>query len=144
MPQNFTRFFLVLCLILVVQNASAQCEIVATALPQDITCGTCVTLSAFGEGQGNSVFTESFNTGAPTGWQSTASATYSNPCDPGGVDGTPHLWMGDATGVPRQMTTNAFDFSTATAGATICFDMLFAEQGDASPCEGPDEPDEGG
>lgn len=121
----------------------AQCEVTATALPSDITCGTCVTLTAFGEGQGNSVFTESFNSGAPTGWQSTAQATYSNPCDPSGVDGTPHLWMGDATGVPRQMTTTNFDFSGATAGATICFDMLFAEQGDASPCEGPDEPDEG-
>ncbi|MFT5070399.1 MAG: gliding motility-associated-like protein [Chitinophagales bacterium] len=125
------------------KDLHGQCEVVATALPNDITCGTCVTLTAFGEGQGNSVFTENFNSGAPTAWQSTAQATYSNPCDPAGVDGTPHLWMGDATGVPRQMTTNSFDFSTAAAGATICFDMLFAEQGDASPCEGPDEPDEG-
>ena len=140
------RYFYLLLLIglsFQFQDLYGQCEIVATALPNDITCGSCVTLTAFGEGQGNSVFTENFNTGAPTGWQSTAQATYSNPCDPSGVDGTPHLWMGDATGVPRQMTTNSFDFSTATAGATICFDMLFAEQGDASPCEGPDEPDEG-
>ena len=134
---------LITCLFIDFQSLYAQCEVVATALPNDITCGTCVTLTAFGEGQGNSVFTESFNTGAPTGWQSTAQATYSNPCDPSGVDGTPHLWMGDATGVPRQMTTTAFDFTGASAGATICFDMLFAEQGDASPCEGPDEPDEG-
>lgn len=121
----------------------AQCELATTATEYNITCGTCVTLTAFGEGQGASVFEEDFNTGAPTGWQSTAQATYTNPCDPTGVDGTTHLWMGDATGVPRQMTTTAFDLSTATAGATICFDMLFAEQGDASPCEGPDEPDEG-
>lgn len=143
MQINYTRILILLSLLGFTDRVFAQCEIVATALPQDITCGTCITLTAFGEGQGNSVFTENFNTGAPIGWQSTASATYTNPCDPGGVNGTPHLWMGDATGVPRQMTTNAFNFSAASAGATICFDMLFAEQGDASPCEGPDEPDEG-
>ena len=140
--RNYVLLSLLLQL-LIGNQLFAQCEVTATALPSDITCGTCVTLTAFGEGQGNSVFTEDFNSGAPTGWQSTAQATYSNPCDPSGVDGTPHLWMGDATGVPRQMTTTNFDFSGATAGATICFDMLFAEQGDASPCEGPDEPDEG-
>lgn len=140
---NRILLFFLAAFSVVTLEISAQCELTATALPSDITCGTCVDLTAFGEGQGNSVFTESFNSGAPTGWLSTASATYTNPCDPGGVDGTPHLWMGDATGVPRQMTTTAFDFSTASAGATICFDMLFAEQGDASPCEGPDEPDEG-
>lgn len=141
--KNLSSLILSICFLFSTSILYSQCEITATALPADITCGTCVTLSAFGEGQGNSVFTETFNSGAPTGWQSTAQATYSNPCDPNGVDGTTHLWMGDATGVPRQLTTTAFNFSTATAGATICFDMLFAEQGDASPCEGPDEPDEG-
>ncbi|MEZ4979294.1 MAG: gliding motility-associated C-terminal domain-containing protein [Chitinophagales bacterium] len=141
--KNIFRLFLSICFLFSAPLIYSQCEITATALPADITCGTCVTLTAFGEGQGNSVFTESFNSGAPTGWHSTAQATYSNPCDPSGVDGTTHLWMGDATGVPRQLTTTSFNFSAATAGATICFDMLFAEQGDASPCEGPDEPDEG-
>ena len=136
-------FLLSTLLFLDFQALLGQCEVVATALPNNITCGTCVTLTAFGEGQGTSVFTENFNSGAPTGWLSTAQATYTNPCDANGVDGTPHLWMGSATGVPRQMTTTSFNFSTATAGATICFDMLFAEQGDPSPCEGPDEPDEG-
>lgn len=121
----------------------AQCDVSATIPIDTVVCGECISLNAFGEGQGVSIFTEDFNSGAPTGWQSTAQATYTNPCDAAGVDGTTHLWMGDATGVPRQMTTTSFDFTTAIAGATICFDMLFAEQGDASPCEGPDEPDEG-
>jgi gliding motility-associated-like protein len=123
-------------------DSFAQCEITATASRTNITCGDCITLTAFGRGQGDIVFTEDFNSGAPTGWQSTSQATYTNPCSPG-VDGTIHLWMGDAASVPRQMTTVGFDFSTAVAGATVCFDLLFATQGQPSPCEGPDEPDEG-
>lgn len=53
--------------------------------------------------------------------------------------------MGDNSGVPRSLETLPLDFSPAVApaGGTICFDMLFSEQGDNSPCEGPDEPDEG-
>ncbi len=43
----------------------------------------------------------------------------------------------------RALETNPYNFSAATAGATICFDLLLALQGGASPCEGPDEPDEG-
>jgi gliding motility-associated-like protein len=117
-----------------------QCQLAASASQTTITCGTCVTLSAFGNGTGNVAFTEDFNSGAPVGWQFTQSATFSNPCSPGGVDGTPHLWMGDASPNPRDMVTVPLDLSL---GGSICFDMLFAEQGDNSPCEGPDEPQEG-
>ncbi len=119
---------------------AAQCQLTTNASETTITCGSCVTLSAFGNGSGNVAFTENFNSGAPTGWQFTQSATFSNPCSPGGVDGTPHLWMGDASINPRDMVTVPLDLSL---GGSICFDMLFAEQGDNSPCEGPDEPQEG-
>jgi gliding motility-associated-like protein len=120
--------------------AYSQCQIATNASRTSITCGSCVTLSAFGNGTGNIAFEESFNTGAPVGWQFTQSAQFSNPCSPNGVDGTPHLWMGDASPNPRTMATIPLDLSL---GGYICFDMLFAEQGDASPCEGPDEPQEG-
>ncbi len=125
---------------LCMDRAAAQCQITTNASETTITCGTCVTLSAFGNGSGNVAFTENFNSGAPVGWQFTQSATFSNPCSPNGVDGTPHLWMGDASINPRDMVTVALDL---TLGGSICFDMLFAEQGDATPCEGPDEPQEG-
>src|SRR5690606_15737926 len=39
--------------------------------------------------------------------------------------------------------TTAYDITAATAGVTVCFDLLFATQAQAAPCEGPDEPDEG-
>lgn len=124
----------------------AQCEIEANILIDSLLCGNCVTLSTFGQGQGDIIFSETFDTGAPSGWQFTQQATFTNPCSPAGVDGTTHLWMGSQSAVPRVMTTVGFDFTNATAGASVCFDLLYAEQtGDEldAPCEGPDESDEG-
>ncbi len=121
----------------------AQCTLTTSAYIDQLVCGQCVNLFAFGQGQGQIVFAENFNIGQPTGWASTNQAQYNNPCSPGGVDGTTHLWMGNTSGVPRILRTVNYNLSTATAGVTICFDMLFATQGDAAPCEGPDEPDEG-
>ena len=123
----------------------AQCNVTANSTYTEITCGECVTLSHFGSTSGNVSFFEDFNSGQPTGWSFTQQASFNNPCSPGGVDGTTHLWMGDQSGVPRSLETLSLDFSPAVApaGGIICFDMLFSEQGDNSPCEGPDEPDEG-
>ncbi|MEZ4806980.1 MAG: gliding motility-associated C-terminal domain-containing protein [Flavobacteriales bacterium] len=117
----------------------AQCSLSTNASQTTITCGSCVTLTAFGSG-GLQAFSEDFNSGAPTGWQFTQSAQFNNPCSPNGVDGTTHLWMGDGSINPRDMVTVPLDL---TLGGSICFDMLFAEQGENSPCEGPDEPQEG-
>lgn len=124
----------------VTQSLWSQCDITTNANQTTITCGTCVTLSAFGSGTGNLAFSENFNSGAPVGWQFTQSAQFNNPCSPNGVDGTTHLWMGSGSINPRDMVTVALDLSL---GGAICFDMLFAVQGQASPCEGPDEPQEG-
>lgn len=126
-------------------ESNAQCTVTANASYTDITCGECVTLSHFGATQGNVSFSENFNNGQPTGWSFTQQASFNNPCSPSGVDGTTHLWMGDNSGVPRSLVTLPLNFgpAVAPAGGTICFDLLFAAQGDNSPCEGPDEPDEG-
>lgn len=126
-------------------DSFGQCTVTANATHTEITCGECVTLSHFGSTQGNISFEEDFNNGQPTGWAFTQQASFNNPCSPNGVDGTTHLWMGDNSAVPRSLETVALNFgpAVAPAGGTICFDMLFAEQGNASPCEGPDEPDEG-
>ncbi|MCF8276815.1 MAG: gliding motility-associated C-terminal domain-containing protein [Flavobacteriales bacterium] len=126
-------------------NAFAQCDVIANATYSEITCGECVTLSHFGSTQGNISFSEDFNSGQPTGWSFTQQASFNNPCSPNGVDGTTHLWMGDQSAAPRSLETLPLNFgpAVAPAGGTICFDMLFAQQGNASPCEGPDEPQEG-
>jgi len=126
-------------------QAVAQCTVNALATRYEIVCGESVILSHFGSSTGNISFSENFNSGQPTGWAFTQQATFSNPCSPGGVDGTTHIWMGANSGVPRSLVTQALNFGPAVApvGGTICFDMLFAAQGGNSPCEGPDEPDEG-
>ncbi len=127
-------------------ETNAQCTVEASVVPTEVVCGDCATLSAFGQGQGLQVFNENFNSGVPVGWDTTQQALFTNPCSPTGVDGTTHIWFGNSSGVPRFLTTLPYDFSTATAGVTICFDMLYAVQtGDpaTAPCEGPDEPGEG-
>lgn len=124
-------------------HVNAQCEVTASVNPDETVCGDCADLTAFGQGQGQQVFNETFNSGSPTGWNFTQQADFSNPCSAAGVNGTTHIWMGDNSPVPRSLVTVGYNFTTATAGVTVCFDMLFAEQGGNTPCEGPDEPDEG-
>lgn len=126
-------------------NILGQCEVTTSASEIEIQCGESVDLSAFGQSDGDVVLSENFNgSGFGAGWGSTPGATsFTNPCSPGGVDGTPHAWMDNNTAVPRTLQSASYDLTTATAGVTICFDLLFASQGDAAPCEGPDEPDEG-
>lgn len=120
-------------------EAKAQCTVEAFADPMTIVCGESVQLSASGN-SGNLALDNDFNNGTPgTGWSATSAATYTNPCGPG-LDNTTHLWMGDATPQPRTLTTVSLDLSL---GGQICFDLRFSEQGDAAPCEGPDEPSEG-
>lgn len=128
-----------------INTSLGQCEVTVSADPIEIQCGESVDLSAFGQSDGDVVLSEDFNSGGfGPGWGSTPGATsFSNPCSPGGVDGTPHAWMDNNTSVPRTLQSASYDLTTATAGVTICFDLLFATQGNAAPCEGPDEPDEG-
>ncbi|KAB2859629.1 MAG: PKD domain-containing protein [Flavobacteriales bacterium] len=122
-------------------QAKAQCSLNLFANPDPVLCGECVTLSAFGSMDGNVAFQEDFNSGSPVGWQFTQATTIAtNTCGVPSPDGTPFMWMGDASVNPRDMTTVGFDL---TLGGTICFEMRYSKQGDASPCEGPDEPDEG-
>ena len=124
---------------------AAQCEINTSSNSAELFCGQCTSLSAFGSSTGQVVLDEDFNTGGfGPGWDATPGAVnFNNPCSPGGVDGTPHAWMDNNTSVPRTLVSEPYDLSAATAGVTICFDLLFAAQGDPAPCEGPDEPDEG-
>jgi gliding motility-associated-like protein len=140
-----SRVLLYLAALLHGSDVFAQCNVYASASSSDILCGQCITLSHAGYTPGNTAFSEDFNSGQPQGWEFTQQATFTNPCSPNGTDGTPHIWMGDNSSVPRVLVTVPLDFgpAVAPAGGTICFDLLFAEQGGASPCEGPDEPDEG-
>lgn len=139
------RAFSLLFILIISHAGHAQCSVSATANQYEITCGESVELTAFGQSSGTVILSEDFNTGGfGPGWGSTPGSTsFSNPCSPGGVDGTPHAWMDNNTSVPRTLESASYNLTAATAGVTICFDLLFAEQGGSAPCEGPDEPDEG-
>ncbi len=123
----------------------SQCEVTASLTDLDVICGDCTVLNAAGQGQGLSVFSENFDSGVPVGWDTTQQALFTNPCSPSGVDGTTHIWFGNSSGVPRLLRTTSYDLTPATAGVTVCFDLLFATQtgNSGGSCEGPDEPDEG-
>ena len=143
--RSMKKILLFILLVFYFQNIQSQCDVTASASSTTITCGQVVILTAFGQSSGTVVLSENFNTGTfGSGWASTPGSTnFSNPCSPGGVDGTTHAWMDNNTTVPRTLQSQSYNLTSATAGVTICFDMLFATQGDAAPCEGPDEPDEG-
>ncbi len=127
------------------QIFSQGCTLTASIPKDTIVCGERIFLSAYGRGQGIAILSENFNTGTyGPGWSSSTQAMWNNPCSTGGADGTTHIWLGNSSPVPRSLTTAVFNLSNCVnAGVTICFDMLFATQGNNAPCEGPDEPDEG-
>lgn len=134
------KHLLIFCLSLYAITAKAQqsCDVEAFATSIDILCGDTINLAAIGEGI--TVFENDFDgCNIGTGWNSTQQARYDDPCNVD-KDGTCYLWFGDTSPAPRQATTNALDLST---GGVINFSMRYAVQGNASPCEGPDLPDEG-
>lgn len=141
MKTLLTVLFLLACTCVRAQN----CYLITTTPKDTITCGQSISLSAFGQGLGIPLLNENFNNGSyGQGWSSTTQATWTNPCSLLGVDGTKHVWMGNASQVPRAITTAYFNLTGCTqAGVTLCFDMKFAMQGDNYPCEGPDLPYEG-
>ncbi len=92
-------------------------------------------------GNGSVIFFDDFNSGTldPLLWSSNTTPTFTNPCGQG-PDGSICAWIGNATCFPRDITTQPISVSP---GSQVCFDLKFAIQGNSSPCEGPDEMDEG-
>jgi len=109
--------------------------------PPDLTCnGGQVELIASGIGTTITSMDNDFDAGSPgTGWITSTSATYTNPCAPS-LDGGVYMWMGSSSPTPRKMETSPLDLS---CGGELCFLLAYSIQGDISPCEGPDLPDEG-
>ena len=119
-------------------SAPPGCNISVNANPTNICTGDTVNLSAIGDIIDVPLSNDFNASSIGTGWSSTVNARFDNPCGPG-LDGTPHLWMG-VEPAPRTLQSNTYDVSN---GGTISFDFKMATQAAASPCEGPDEDDEG-
>jgi gliding motility-associated-like protein len=130
---------LFLALIFIGQNfAYSQCDLIITSpSPTQVCPGTVVNLNAVATVYGaNQSF--NFNSGSlPSGWSVSGGPTFGTPCGAG--PGGDYYWASTAVGTPN-ITTAGIDICS---GGNIVFDMAYAVQGGAIPCEGPDEPDEG-
>ncbi len=122
------------------QCLSGNCYAFATASAVQICAGQQVTLTS--EGGSAALFNNFNNQSVGTGWATNnINVMFNNPCGLNGTDGTPYLWFGNTSGAgQRSLTTVDFNM---TGGGSISFDLRFAIQGQASPCEGPDLNDEG-
>jgi len=121
-----------------VWNVYSQCSVTAYANPTTICAGDEVNLSAVGSC--GYLMNNDFNNGTPgTGWVATTGVQFDNPCNPS-YDGTTYLWMGPNVPIPRTLTSVGFNISS---GCQVKFAMKYAIQSQSSPCEGPDEYDEG-
>lgn len=119
-------------------KSNSQCNVTAIANPTVICAGDEVILSALGA-CGYLMYND-FNNGTPgTGWVATTGVQFDNPCNPS-FDGTTYLWMGPSVPIPRTLTSVGFNIAS---GCQVKFAMKYAIQSQSSPCEGPDEYDEG-
>lgn len=138
-PSFIANVGLVVGLIFVSQLASAQCGVSimnTTNDTLDVACGSSVVLER--DTLGAFALYNTFDDGTiGADWDGGSSAQLDNPC---GASNSIYLWMGSQTAQPRSLTTIPLNLS---CGGQICFEFRMAVQGQASPCEGPDEQDEG-
>tara|TARA_B100000780_G_C21125225_1_gene456350 strand:- start:2943 stop:5900 length:2958 start_codon:yes stop_codon:yes gene_type:complete len=117
------------------------CTVDLTALNDTVLCGDSIHLNADGTSYQIQLSEDFDNSTLGPGWQGTAGISFNNPCGngPGGATNA-HMWMGNGLAGNRSVATVNFDLS---CGGNICFDFRMAIQGQASPCEGPDQSNEG-
>lgn len=118
---------------------SQVCNVTVTPTDTTICPGESIQITALASivGTGQSF---NFDGGVlPPGWSTTGSANYAQPCDPG-PNGSNYFWASTSGSNTPSVTSAAFDVG---CGGNIVFEMKYAIQGGASPCEGPDLENEG-
>lgn len=132
------RIFILLLSLFSVSDTFAQCT-VTTINDIITTCpNTSVTVGVYPYSTGVFNTLYNFNNTLPPGWQTTGAISFGNPCG-SSIDGTPYYWASTSVGIPS-ITTSPINTS---CGGEIRFDLVYAIQGGASPCEGPDQLNEG-
>jgi gliding motility-associated-like protein len=136
--KKFILLMFVATLILFANKTYSQCQVTAAAVPTTICEGEPVIITS--NGSCGYLMNNDFDNGTPgAGWVATTGVDFSNPCNPT-CNGTIYMWMGNVVPIPRTLTTVSLDVSGA---CSIQFDMKYATQSQASPCEGVDEYNEG-
>ncbi len=127
-------------LILVSTSSQAQCVVFT-----EDSIETCPNAPVTFTGNPSSVLNVvqdqvDFNSGTlPAGWSTTGGTSFSQPCGQG-INNTPYFWASTSGGGTPIIESNTYDFS---AGGLVNFDFVYAVQGGAAPCEGPDLAHEG-
>ena len=121
--------------------ASSQVSCFVNVTPNDTTIcpGDSILISAQAAvTTGSQSF--NFDSGSlPPGWTTTGTTSYSTPCGPG-PNGSPYFWASTSGTATPTVTTAEFDVE---CGGNIVFEMVYAVQSGAAPCEGPDLANEG-
>lgn len=126
-----------MCLLGYAAGYSQTCTITVTG-PSQVCPGVPVTFTGQGTvTQANQAF-DFNNNSLPSGWSVSGGSNYGVLCG-NSLDNTSYFWASTAVGTP-QITTDVFD---VCSGGTLDFEMKYAIQAGAVPCEGPDEQDEG-
>lgn len=104
----------------------------------ELCTGDSITVHAEGE---CIVFSDNFDNYAwSTQWAYFPPLTsFSNPCS-GSPNGTAYAWFGDLIAPQREAVTKDLNL---TPGGYIRFDLKYGQQGNGTPCDGPDEMREG-
>ena len=145
------RLYSFLVSIFICGAVSAQCTVFATQyiwpdtnnLSQCFQLGDTLVIDAYSN-QVSTPLNNSFEIGSlGAGWAAGASANviinnpahcaWPPPANP--VPNTAYVWMGNLAAHPRNLTSVDFDLSSC---ANLEFDMKYAIQSQAGPCEGPD------
>jgi hypothetical protein len=141
--QLFNRLPTIICLstslLFFSETTFGQCSVEilnTTADTLEIPCGTSVQLER--DNLGSIPLSDMFNGSTSIGmWHTLSGGQLDNPCLPSSGG---YLWFGELSANPRALRSNPINLS---CGGQVCFDLRLAIQGQSSPCEGPDQPDEG-
>ncbi len=122
-------------------SANAQsCQFQIMPTSSAVCMGDTVCIGASGNVSGSTIQQFDFNTGTvPTGWSISGGGSFGQLCS-SSPTGTDYYWSSTAGTITPIVETNPMDVSS---GGIIQFDLVFGLQGGASPCEGPDNWDEG-
>jgi hypothetical protein len=103
--------------------------------------GDTICINASGNLAGSTIIEQfDFNTSTmPSGWTVSGGAAFGSPCG-ASLSGDDYYWSSTSGTMDPMVTTAPLDVSL---GAVLQFDLVFALQGGAPPCEGPDLWDEG-